>query len=96
MLGAFVLLEQHQRIPMLDLSLFKNPTFTGANLAVLLVALALFGVFFFMSLYMQGVLGYSAVGDAGWRRLPADDDLDHADCADRREGARATASARAG
>ena len=69
MLGAFVLLEQHQRIPMLDLSLFKNPTFTGANLAVLLVALALFGVFFFMSLYMQGVLGYSAV-QAGAAFLP--------------------------
>ncbi len=69
MLVAFVLLEQHQRIPMLDLSLFKNPTFTGANLSVLLVALALFGVFFFMSLYMQGVLGYSAV-QAGAAFLP--------------------------
>jgi EmrB/QacA subfamily drug resistance transporter len=69
MLVAFVLLEQHQRIPMLDLSLFRNPTFTGANLAVLLVALAMFGVFFFMSLYMQGVLGYSAV-QAGAAFLP--------------------------
>jgi EmrB/QacA subfamily drug resistance transporter len=61
MLVAFVLLETHQRIPMLDLSLFRNGTFAGANLAVLLVALAMFGVFFFVSLYMQGVLGYSAV-----------------------------------
>ncbi|HEV2712732.1 MAG TPA: DHA2 family efflux MFS transporter permease subunit [Gaiellaceae bacterium] len=69
MLVAFVLLERHQRIPMLDLSLFKNGTFTGANLAVLLVALAMFGVFFFISLYMQGVLGYSAV-QAGAAFLP--------------------------
>jgi EmrB/QacA subfamily drug resistance transporter len=69
MLVAFVLLERHQRIPMLDLNLFKNSTFTGANLAVLLVALAMFGVFFFMSLYMQGVLGYSAV-QAGAAFLP--------------------------
>jgi EmrB/QacA subfamily drug resistance transporter len=69
MLVAFVLLEQHQRIPMLDLSLFKNGTFIGANLAVLLVALAMFGVFFFISLYMQGVLGYSAV-QAGAAFLP--------------------------
>jgi EmrB/QacA subfamily drug resistance transporter len=61
MLLAFVLLEMRQRIPMLDLSLFRNGTFAGANLAVLLVALAMFGVFFFVSLYMQGVLGYSAV-----------------------------------
>ncbi|MFL5971084.1 MAG: DHA2 family efflux MFS transporter permease subunit, partial [Gaiellaceae bacterium] len=61
MLAAFVLLETHQRLPMLDLSLFRNRTFTGANIAVLLVALAMFGVFFFVSLYMQGILGYSAV-----------------------------------
>jgi EmrB/QacA subfamily drug resistance transporter len=69
MLVAFVLLERHQRIPMLDLSLFKNGTFVGANLAVLLVALAMFGVFFFISLYMQGILGYSAV-QAGAAFLP--------------------------
>ena len=38
-----------------------NRTYTGANLVMLLVALAMFGVFFFVSLYMQNVLGYSAV-----------------------------------
>jgi predicted MFS family arabinose efflux permease len=54
---------------MLDLSLFRSGTFAGANLAVLLVALAMFGVFFFMSLYMQGILGYSAV-QAGAAFLP--------------------------
>ncbi|HEX7254788.1 MAG TPA: MFS transporter [Gaiellaceae bacterium] len=69
MLVAFVLLERHQRLPMLDLSLFRNGTFAGANLAVLLVALAMFGVFFFVSLYMQGILGYSAV-EAGAAFLP--------------------------
>jgi EmrB/QacA subfamily drug resistance transporter len=69
MLVAFVLLEARQRLPMLDLSLFRNGTFAGANLAVLLVALAMFGVFFFVSLYMQGVLGYSAV-ETGAAFLP--------------------------
>jgi EmrB/QacA subfamily drug resistance transporter len=69
MLTAFVLLEQHQRLPMLDLSLFRNGTFAGANLAILLVALAMFGVFFFVSLYMQGILRYSAV-QAGAAFLP--------------------------
>src|ERR671911_18872 len=69
MLAAFVLLETRQRLPMLDLSLFRNGTFAGANLAVLLVALAMFGVFFFVSLYMQGVLGYSAV-ETGAAFLP--------------------------
>ena len=61
MLAVFVLLERHQRAPMLQLELFRNGTYTGANLVVLLVALAMFGVFFFVSLYMQNVLGYSAV-----------------------------------
>ncbi len=46
---------------MLPLGLFRNPTYTGANLVILLVALAMFGIFFFLSLYMQRVLGYSAV-----------------------------------
>jgi EmrB/QacA subfamily drug resistance transporter len=69
MLVAFVLLETRQRLPMLDLSLFRNGTFAGANLAVLLVALAMFGVFFFVSLYLQGVLGYSAV-ETGAAFLP--------------------------
>jgi EmrB/QacA subfamily drug resistance transporter len=58
---AFVLLERNQRSPMLPLELFRNGTYTGANLVILLVALAMFGVFFFVSLYMQNILGYSAV-----------------------------------
>jgi EmrB/QacA subfamily drug resistance transporter len=58
---AFVLLERYQRDPMLPLDLFRSGTYTGANLVVLLVALAMFGIFFFLSLYMQNVLGYSAV-----------------------------------
>jgi EmrB/QacA subfamily drug resistance transporter len=56
---AFVLLELHQRLPMLDLSLFRNRTFSGANSVMLLVGLAMFGVFFYISLYMQQILGYS-------------------------------------
>jgi EmrB/QacA subfamily drug resistance transporter len=68
-LVMFILLERHQRLPMLDLSLFRNSTFAGANTVVLLVALAMFGVFFFVSLYMQNILGYSAV-QAGAAFLP--------------------------
>ena len=60
-LTTFVLLEHRQRVPMLDLSLFKNSTFSGANLTMLLVALAMFGVFFFNSLYLGQVLGYSPI-----------------------------------
>jgi EmrB/QacA subfamily drug resistance transporter len=68
-LVAFVLLERHQRAPMLDLRLFRDRTFAGANVVLLLVALAMFGVFFFLSLYMQNVLGYSPV-QAGASFLP--------------------------
>jgi EmrB/QacA subfamily drug resistance transporter len=68
-LVIFVLLERHQRIPMLDLSLFKNRTFAGANVVMLLVALAMFGVFFYVSLYLQNVLRYSAT-EAGATFLP--------------------------
>jgi EmrB/QacA subfamily drug resistance transporter len=68
-LVSFVLLERHQRAPMLDLTLFRNRTYVGANVVVLLVALAMFGVFFFVSLYLQNVLGYSAV-ETGATFLP--------------------------
>jgi EmrB/QacA subfamily drug resistance transporter len=60
-LTAFVVIEMRGRVPMLDLSLFRNPTFTGANTVMGLVGLAMFGIFFFNSLYLQNVLGYSAI-----------------------------------
>ncbi len=68
-LVAFVLFELHQRLPMLDLSLFKNKTFSGANTVMLLVGLAMFGVFFFVSLFVQQILGYSPT-QAGAAFLP--------------------------
>jgi EmrB/QacA subfamily drug resistance transporter len=68
-LVSFVLLELHQRLPMLDLSLFRNRGFAGANTVMLLVGLAMFGVFFYVSLYVQQVLGYSPV-QAGASFLP--------------------------
>jgi EmrB/QacA subfamily drug resistance transporter len=60
-LVAFVLLELRQRIPMLDLSLFREPTFAGANAVMLLVGLAMFGIFFFNSLFIQDILHYSPI-----------------------------------
>jgi EmrB/QacA subfamily drug resistance transporter len=68
-LVAFVLLERTQRAPMLPLELFRSGTYTGSNVVILLVALAMFGVFFFVSIYMQNILGYSAV-QAGAAFLP--------------------------
>jgi EmrB/QacA subfamily drug resistance transporter len=68
-LALFVLLELHQERPMLELGLFRNTTFVGANVVVLLVVLAMFGVLFFVSLYLQNVLGFSPV-KAGAAFLP--------------------------
>jgi predicted MFS family arabinose efflux permease len=61
LLAAFVLLEHRQRLPMLDLALFRSGTFSGANVAMFLVALAMFGIFFYNSLFIQNILGYSAI-----------------------------------
>ncbi len=61
LLAAFVALELRSLHPMLDLGLFRKRTFTGANIAALLVSLAMFGIFFFVSLYMQNILGYTPV-----------------------------------
>ncbi|HZS31305.1 MAG TPA: MFS transporter [Gaiellaceae bacterium] len=59
LLVAFVVLEARQRLPMLDLSLFRIGAFAGANVVAMLVSLAMFGVFFFVSIYVQKILGYS-------------------------------------
>jgi EmrB/QacA subfamily drug resistance transporter len=68
-LGAFVLLELRQRLPMLDLTLFRNGTFAGANLVAILVTLAMFGIFVFFPIYMQSFRGWSPV-QAGAALLP--------------------------
>src|ERR671937_728681 len=60
-LAAFVLLELHQRIPMLDLTLFRERQFAGANTVMFLVGLAMFGIFFYNSLFLQRVLHYGAI-----------------------------------
>jgi EmrB/QacA subfamily drug resistance transporter len=69
LLAAFVVLERRQRLAMLDLSLFRIGAFTGANVVAMLVSLSMFGVFFFVSLYIQNILHYSAT-QAGASFLP--------------------------
>jgi EmrB/QacA subfamily drug resistance transporter len=68
-LTAFVLLELHQRLPMLDVHLFQNGTFAGANLVAILVTLAMFGIFVFFPIYMQTYRGWSPI-QAGAALLP--------------------------
>lgn len=61
LLIAFVLVEARVPNPMLPLSVFRSRQFTGANLATLTNYFALGGSFFFLSLQLQNVLGYSAL-----------------------------------
>jgi MFS family permease len=44
---------------MLDLSLFCDRTFAGANVLLVLSGFGIFGVYFFLSLYVQGILGFT-------------------------------------
>jgi predicted MFS family arabinose efflux permease len=66
---AFVRIERRTATPMVDLSLFRIRAFSGANLVVMIVQLATFGVLLYLSLYLQGVLHYSPVR-AGATLLP--------------------------
>ena len=92
-LMAFVLLEMHQRLPMLDLTLFRDREFAGANTVMFMVGLAMFGIFFFNSLFLQRVLALRS--DQDGRDVLADDGADHlrgADCRQaRRPGRRSLA-----
>jgi EmrB/QacA subfamily drug resistance transporter len=63
--AAFVFLEQRQRRPMLDLSLFRNPTFAGANAGGTLLFVSVFGYVIFFSIFLQNVLGYSVLQAGG-------------------------------
>jgi EmrB/QacA subfamily drug resistance transporter len=69
-LAAFVVIERRRRTPMLDFSLFRSRTSVGANVVAFLVTFAMFAQFFFLTLYMQNVLGYSPL-QTGVRFLPA-------------------------
>jgi EmrB/QacA subfamily drug resistance transporter len=68
-LAVFAWIEHRRTAPMLELSLFRSSTFTGGNVVAFLVTLAMFGVFFFMSIFVQRILGYSPV-EAGAIFLP--------------------------
>jgi EmrB/QacA subfamily drug resistance transporter len=69
LLAAFVLIERRQRRPLVPFSIFRMRTLRGANIVGLLIGMSLFSMFFFISLYMQQVLGYDAL-KAGISYLP--------------------------
>ena len=69
LLVGFVRIERGQAEPMLDLSLFRVPTFAGAQIVAFAISAAMFSQFLYLTLYLQNVLGYSPI-QAGLRFLP--------------------------
>src|SRR4051812_23627530 len=69
LLAAFVVIEHRSKDPLVPFGIFRLRTLTGANVVGVLVGASLFSMFFFISLYMQQVLGFSAI-KAGLSYLP--------------------------
>jgi EmrB/QacA subfamily drug resistance transporter len=61
LLIAFVLIELRQDDPLMPFSIFRLRTLRGANIVGLLIGMSLFSMFFFISLYLQDVMGYSPI-----------------------------------
>jgi EmrB/QacA subfamily drug resistance transporter len=69
LLGIFVAVELRSAAPLVPFRIFRIRTLTGANVIGILTGASLFSMFFFISLYMQNVLGFSAI-KAGLSYLP--------------------------
>ena len=61
LLIAFVIIEARSRHALMPLRIFRNRDRSAANLIMLCVGTAMFGMFFFLTLFVQTVWGYSAL-----------------------------------
>ena len=62
LLAAFVVAESRMRQPMFDLTLFRKPTFSGGSFAAFSLSATIFAMLLYLVLYIQDILGYSALG----------------------------------
>jgi EmrB/QacA subfamily drug resistance transporter len=69
LLVLFVLVERRTADPLLDLSLFRKPAFTGATIVGFALSASIFSMFLYITLFFQNVLGFSPF-EAGLRSLP--------------------------
>jgi EmrB/QacA subfamily drug resistance transporter len=69
LLAGFLVLERRSPAPLMPLSIFRRRSLAAADLTLLLTAAAVFATFFFVSLYLQQVLGYRPLR-AGLAFLP--------------------------
>jgi len=61
LLGSFLLIESRSKHALLPLRIFRNRDRSGANLILLCIGTAMFGLFFFLTIFMETVWGYSAL-----------------------------------
>jgi len=61
LLVAFLAVERSGRHPMFDLALFGKPTFTGGAIAAFGISASIFAMLLYLTLYLQDILGYSAL-----------------------------------
>src|ERR1700735_4881743 len=61
LLIAFVIIELREKDPLMPFSIFRLRTLRGANIVGLLIGMSLFSMFFFISLYLQDVMGFSPI-----------------------------------
>lgn len=69
MLLAFVLIEKRTKEPLISFQMFRNRNLTGAALIAFLFSASFGSLYYFMTLYTQGVLGFSAI-QSGFSFLP--------------------------
>jgi EmrB/QacA subfamily drug resistance transporter len=69
-LPAFVFVENRVKAPMVQFDLLSDRNFLASVCVALIITFAMMGVFFFLALYMQDILGYSPL-EAGIRFLPS-------------------------
>jgi EmrB/QacA subfamily drug resistance transporter len=69
LLAAFVIIESRSKHALLPLRIFRNRDRTGANLILLCIGTAMFGLFFFLTVFVETAWGYSAL-KAGFAYLP--------------------------
>ncbi len=67
--ALFVAVELRRERPLFELTLLRKPAFLGASLAAFALSASMFAMFLYLTLYLQGVLDYSAL-EAGLRFLP--------------------------
>jgi predicted MFS family arabinose efflux permease len=69
LMAAFGVVQWRSSHAMLDLALFRTPTFVGASIAAFVLSASMFAMFLYLTLYIQNILGYTAL-QAGLRFMP--------------------------